>query len=325
MLGRNRETEHAQLRHLGKHVERNVTVGKMPFLRLRHDFAVGELAHLMADRREHAVEPAVTDCGVVVSAHQLHQAGAPLDVAGNGEALERAGDACGDRREREADIGRTNDLALAHRNAALDLGEIFADPDFDQQLLHLTETATRMHALGIGCELAHRFHIGGEPGKTVGGALLTFDQTVHHLAFGHDAPAHAERRLRQQVPGGARGLARQRNQRQPSLVRAGLVQHRLPPSGGARGSAYSQQGRTSREFPERVCARRRRVPSETLRVHCTKAMRKATIRPVFSSQVCDRCARHGDRRTWRRHELFRRYPRRIASQTPMAAMTIPMI
>ena len=49
-------------------------------MRMRHDFAVGELAHLMADRFERIVEPAIADGGVVVSTHQLDQAGAPLAV-----------------------------------------------------------------------------------------------------------------------------------------------------------------------------------------------------------------------------------------------------
>ena len=158
MLRRDRETEHAQLRHLRKHVERNVTVGKMPFLRLRHDFAVGELAHLLADRREHAIEPAVTDSGVVVSSASTP----PGERAArrcrkrarlsSGPAMRAATAAT----ERPTSAGRTISPWLIGMPPC-DLGEIFADPDFDQQLLHLAETAD-LHACA-----RHRLRAGAPP------------------------------------------------------------------------------------------------------------------------------------------------------------------
>ncbi len=79
---------------------------------------------------------------------------------------------------REPEIGQPHDLALAHRNAAEDLREIFAEPDADEQLLDLAEAAGRMHALGIGGELADRLDIGREPGEPVGGALLAVEDAA---------------------------------------------------------------------------------------------------------------------------------------------------
>ena len=76
------------------------------------------------------------------------------------------------------EIARPHDFALAHRNAADDLGEIFAEPDADQMLLDFAEVAVADHALGIGGELAHRLDIGGEPGQPVGRALLAVEQAA---------------------------------------------------------------------------------------------------------------------------------------------------
>src|SRR5262249_56404112 len=102
-------------------------VGAMPLLRLWCDLAVGELAHLVADRRQRLFQPAGADSGVVMGAHELDQTGAALDVAG-GERLQRARHARGDRLRGEPDIGGTPDLALTHGNAPPNLGETFSQP-----------------------------------------------------------------------------------------------------------------------------------------------------------------------------------------------------
>ena len=85
-------------------------------------------------------------------------------------------DAGGDRRGGEAEIGGPHDLALADRDAAENLRQIFAEPDADQQLFDLGEPPARLHARGIGGELPHRLDVGREPGEPVGGALLAVEQ-----------------------------------------------------------------------------------------------------------------------------------------------------
>ena len=90
--------------------------------------------------------------------------------------FERPRHAGGDRRRGEPDIGGPHDLALAHGNAAQNLGEIFAEPDLDDELLDFTQRIGIVHALGIGRELAHRLDIGGEPGETMSGALFAVEQ-----------------------------------------------------------------------------------------------------------------------------------------------------
>ena len=124
-------------------------------------------------------------------------------------AFERSGEPLGNRQARQPDIGRAHDLALAHRNAALDLREVFADPDLDDQFLDLAERAGIVHPLGVGRELAHRFDIGGEPGKSVRGALLAVEQPVDRTIFDHDKLAHCDLRVGKQRFGCPGGFARQ--------------------------------------------------------------------------------------------------------------------
>ncbi len=99
---------------------------------------------------------------------------------------------------RDAEIGRAHHLALADRDATLDLREIFAKPDADQQLLDLGEASVRRHAFGIGGELAHRLDIGGEPGQSVRRSLLAVKQTRDRLAVQRDTLADLGRGVGQQ-------------------------------------------------------------------------------------------------------------------------------
>src|SRR5262249_3769624 len=99
------------------------------------------------------------------------------------------------------------DLALAHRNAALDLGEVFPEPDPDQELFDLAERAAVVHASGIAGKLAYRLDIGGDPGESVRGALLAVERSLVQLALERDPAAHRRRRLGQQRLPGPRRLA----------------------------------------------------------------------------------------------------------------------
>ena len=68
--------------------------------------------------------------------------------------------------------------------------EIFAEPDADEELLDLAERAARLHALGVGRELAHRLDVGRKPGEPVGRPLLAVEQTADDVAFDRDPLAH---------------------------------------------------------------------------------------------------------------------------------------
>ena len=214
-------------------VEWNGAVRQMPGMGLWHDFAVGKLAYLVANRCERLVKAGFTDGDVVVSANQLDQTAA-LIAAGD-KTFERAGYALDDRRGHEPEIGRAHKLTLAHRNTARDLGKVFAEADPDQEFLQLAQGAGIVHPLGIGRELADRFNIGREPGQAVGGALLAFEQALHGMDDQADALAHGGRRIPEQRFNRKRGLAGQDNQLEPGAAPISLGQHRPSPSASIPG------------------------------------------------------------------------------------------
>ena len=160
----------------------------------RHDLAVGEFAHLVADRIERVVEPGGTDRRVVLLAHQFGKPRAALRrITVSDQMLDRRIQARRHRGRRKPEIGQPDDLALAHRNATEDLRQIFAGADAHQKLLDLAEIVRRRKPLRIGRELAERLHIGREPGQAVGGALLAIERARIGLAIPHhllgDRPA----------------------------------------------------------------------------------------------------------------------------------------
>src|SRR5690242_3179249 len=123
----NGETEHTEVGHLRNDIERNVAVGPVPALRASDHLAIGEFAHLVADRVQRLVKSATADRNAVVLAYQFDQARAPLGgIAVGKEALDHRIDACSNLSRRQAEIGRAHNFALAHRNAANDLGNILA-------------------------------------------------------------------------------------------------------------------------------------------------------------------------------------------------------
>src|SRR5262249_33125784 len=169
---RDGETEHSKLRHLRNDIERDIAIGAMPSLRLRCDLAVGKLAHLLADRSQRLVQAAVADCAILVGLHAFDETRALLDMRSR-ERLQRACQTprCGLRSKPQ--IGRTHDLALAHGNAALNLREIFANPEPHEQLFDLAQRAASGGPLGIGRELPHSFAIAREPGQAIPATLPT--------------------------------------------------------------------------------------------------------------------------------------------------------
>ena len=74
-------------------------------------------------------------------------------------------------------------------------------------LLDLAERAVGRHALGVSRKLADRLHIGGEPRKPVGSALLAVEQPGHRMALDKHPLAHARDGVGQQGVDGGGGLA----------------------------------------------------------------------------------------------------------------------
>ena len=156
-------------------------------LRVGHDAVVGEFAHFLTDRIQRVLEPAGADRRIVMLPDQLDQAGAARRrVAGGDEMIDGRRHARGDRGRRQPEIGHAHDLALAHRDAAEDLGQIFAGADTNDEVLGFAEAPVIGKPLGIRGKLPNGLHIGGEPGETVGRALLAVEDACHRAAFDRD-------------------------------------------------------------------------------------------------------------------------------------------
>ena len=154
------------------------------------------------------------------------------------------------RRRAQPEIGKAHDLALAHRNAAENLRQIFAGADPHQKFFGLAEGARRLKPLGIGGKLPDGFDIGREPGKSVGGALLAIEHARHRAAFDRHPGCDGAARIGKQRLGGGDCVV----QRGVQFIAGGHSRYGKRHGGLRRPEIYSR--------PDGLT---------TLRVHCTKA------------------------------------------------------
>ena len=193
---------------------------------MRHDLAVGELAHLLADGIQRLIETAVADRGRWLPGHQLDQARAvPNRIAGGDQEIERRRPTRRDLAGHQAEIREPQDLALAHRNAAGDLGDVFAESDADDQFFEFAETTDLGHARRIGRELAHGLDISRKPGEPVRGALLRIEALARNTAIKLDAGAHLAGGIGEQSFERTGGVTGERDQ--TSTIRIGRMHHDL--------------------------------------------------------------------------------------------------
>ena len=136
--------------------ERDVGVGAVPVLRVGDDLGVGEAAHFRADRLEGLVEAGIADrARVALRRSTLGQPRARLDACCRAD--QRFDGLCRGPPQSpcsKAEIGEADDLALVHRHAAEDLGEIFAEADPRQQLLGLAERPSACMRRGVAGQFA---------------------------------------------------------------------------------------------------------------------------------------------------------------------------
>ena len=149
------QREHAEFGHLRDDFERDVLLRRCHCCACGATSVVGELAHFLADRLERFVEAAGADgrrraaCPISSTSRARRGAVLPNAIRFSTAGVSRAATAAG-----ETEIGEAHELALAHRNAAEDLRQIFAGADAHQQFLDLAEPAARRQPIGIGRELA---------------------------------------------------------------------------------------------------------------------------------------------------------------------------
>ncbi len=130
----------------------------------------------------------------------------------------------------EAEVGKTDDLALVHRNAAEYLGEIFAKPDSREQLLGFAKATLLAHAPGISRHFLDRFHVCGEPGEAMGGVLFRLDLGDVELAVDAHSFADGGYSAFQQPFGGMLGLSGEvvERHREVSMFGAVALHNALP-------------------------------------------------------------------------------------------------
>ena len=200
------QAEHAELGHLRDDLERDVAVGAVPALRVLDHLAVGELAHLLADRFQRFVETAGADRrrrGWRGSARPAARGAAPccrMAISASTSGVMRAATAAADR---PRSAGRTISPWLigmppwiCARYSPRPMRTISSSISVEQPAL--------LHALGIGGELPHRFDIGRKPGEPVRGALLAVEQARRRPALQHHPLAHLGGGVGQQRLGRAR-------------------------------------------------------------------------------------------------------------------------
>ena len=182
---RQRDPEDAELAEFPDRFQRDIDVGEVPRVCVRRHLGFGKAAHLLLDGGMGLIEPRIAG---ELSRRQIgHERGEPgLEPIARavsdqiGRALLEA--AC--LRGIDTHVSEASRLALAHRNAAGDLGRILGHAKREQALLQLAEAPGLPQPAPPPTKLAHRLHIGREPGKSVRGML----RAVETSRFGHLVP-----------------------------------------------------------------------------------------------------------------------------------------
>ena len=172
-----------------------------------HDFGVGEAAHLAADRLEGLVKARIADRAFPRLADQGGEGGAIFPrIAGRDQGLDDCVAKGRHVLKREAEVGRTHDLALVHGYGAEDLSEIFAEPDPGQEPFGLAEAALLAHAPGVGRHFLDRFDIGRKPRQPMHSVLFRFDLAGVRLAVFADPGAYGVKGAIHEALGGEMGF-----------------------------------------------------------------------------------------------------------------------
>ena len=153
-------------------------------MRMRLDAFGGIFGELLAHHAHRLVEPGLLDR---VARQGIRQEGCGLGHGGRRLAF---GDQLPDCRVCEQRVGRlkaakfvrADGLALVHRNAADDLGAVFAEQDLGEQGFDVGKLAFGFEAGGPFGHLAQRFDIGDEPGQAVGEVLMALERLAVRAA-----------------------------------------------------------------------------------------------------------------------------------------------
>ena len=146
----------------------------------RHHLFVGITAELVADHLQLGIEPGrAKGRAAVVVAHQGHQSGA----GGGRVALRHQAECSLARLGLDPEVREARQLSLAHRDAAMDLVQIFAKADLQDQRLDLAKAARLGQPPGPGVQLAQPLGIGRKPRQRMGRELMGLQRRAADLAI----------------------------------------------------------------------------------------------------------------------------------------------
>ncbi len=220
------QAEYAELGHLGDHLHRDQLVVQVPAVRVRLHALHRKAAELLADHLHLVARAGRADGdGAGIALHQLGEAGPRgLRVALLRQPHDRVVHEGALRVLRQAQVLRAQHLPLAHRQAAVELPEVLAECDLQDQRLGLAERALRLQALGPGLHPAQRLGIGRDPGKPVGRGLPARQQARgRHAILAHGAPDRLGRGPLEGCQRRQRGAGERRQVRQDRGWRGGHV------------------------------------------------------------------------------------------------------
>ena len=161
-------------------------------MRMGLDALGAEPAELLADHLHLVARAAGADGDrAVLRPHQLGQPGAGgLGVALGRQAPHGAVHHHALRVLGQADILRAEHLALAHRQAPVELPQVFAERDLQDERLDLAERALGVQGLRPGQHGAQGLGIGRDPGEAVRRDLLAVQERRHRRAVLADRRPH---------------------------------------------------------------------------------------------------------------------------------------
>ena len=170
------QAEHAQPRHLGDDLVGDQLIAQVPVV-CGGGMVVGEARELLAHLVQRGIVVARVAEARVVAAPSPTNAAMRWRAAGAKPSARRRRTAASALKAAQRSaiavqrIG-AEELALAHRQAAGQLRQVFAEGRAQQQRFQLAEPAGRLQPLRPGQHLLQRAHVGRGPGHAVGARLF---------------------------------------------------------------------------------------------------------------------------------------------------------
>ena len=173
------QPEYAHFGQRLNYLHRDQFVAHMPAMRVRRHLLIGKAAELIADHFQFIVKargPKRSTSVVVLHAGDQGHARKGRVPFSHQPRRRSAG------RARNPDIAKPGHFALTHRNAAVNLCQIFAKPDLQDQCFHCAKLAVALQSLAPRLQLPQAFGVGCKPRQRMGCELVFLKCRCGYLA-----------------------------------------------------------------------------------------------------------------------------------------------